>query len=65
MKRSDQRSKRHLGVETLERRELLAGDLRIVELNYNPHAAQTQFGDRDASQGSDRRRGRDLSTATP
>ena len=47
MKRSDQRSKRSLRVETLEQRQLLAGDLRIVELNYHPHAALPQFGDRD------------------
>ena len=38
---------RHRSFETLEKRELLAGDLRITEINYNPHASLTQFGERD------------------
>ncbi len=35
-------------MEPLEVRCLLAGDLRISELNYNPHPALVQFGERDA-----------------
>ena len=42
-------SKRKLRVESLERRELLAGDLRIVEFNYNPHDAIPAYGERDSA----------------
>lgn len=35
-------------MEKLEDRRLLAGDLRITEVNYNPHPSMTQFGERDA-----------------
>lgn len=39
---------RGLKLERLERREMLAGDLRIVELNYHPHDAMPEFGERDS-----------------
>ena len=39
--------RRNIHFESLENRELLAGDLRIVEINYNPHAAMPQYGDRN------------------
>ena len=35
-------------MEFLESRCLLAGDLRITEVNFNPHPSMTQFGERDA-----------------
>jgi hypothetical protein len=35
------------GFEILERRDLLAGDIRITEINYNPHPSLLQFGERD------------------
>ena len=35
-------------VEDLESRLLLAGDLRITEINFNPHPSMVQFGERDA-----------------
>lgn len=37
-----------LRTEQLEARQLLAGDLRITELNFNPHPSMVQFGERDA-----------------
>ena len=48
MKRSLSKVSRLLQIQSLEARELLAGDLRIVELNYHPHAPLTQFGERDS-----------------
>ena len=41
------RSNRIRRFEHLESRCLLAGDLRITEVNYHPHASMTQFGERD------------------
>ena len=46
MKRRNHASVRRLQLESLEMRRLLAGDLQITELNYNPHPALPQFGDR-------------------
>ncbi|MCA9213598.1 MAG: lamin tail domain-containing protein [Planctomycetales bacterium] len=40
--------RQRLKLETLESRCLLAGDLRVTEINYNPHPSMTQFGERDA-----------------
>ncbi|MCA9200922.1 MAG: lamin tail domain-containing protein [Planctomycetales bacterium] len=34
-------------MEHLEGRDLLAGDLRITEVNYHPHPSLLQFGERD------------------
>ncbi len=46
MKRRNRASVRRLQLESLELRRLLAGDLQITELNYNPHPALPQFGER-------------------
>ena len=40
------RNRKHL-FESLESRHLLAGDLRITEVNYHPHPSMLQFGERD------------------
>ena len=48
MKRRLSKVSRRLQIQSLEARELLAGDLRIVEMNYHPHAPLTQFGERDS-----------------
>ena len=47
MKRRNSDATRRLRLESLESRRLLAGDLRVTELDYNPHPALLQFGERD------------------
>ena len=47
MKRRPRNSVRRPRLESLESRMMLAGDLRVTEFDYNPHAALPQFGDRD------------------
>ena len=41
-------TKHALNLENLESRRLLAGDLRITEVNFNPHPSMVQFGEREA-----------------
>ncbi len=48
MKRPLLRESGNLQIQALEPRVLLAGDLRIVELNYHPHPALVDFGERDS-----------------
>ena len=37
-----------LKFENLETRRLLAGDLRITEVNFHPHPSMVEFGEREA-----------------
>ena len=47
MTRQSRNSARRLHLECLESRMMLAGDLNITELSYNPHASLPHFGDPD------------------